>query len=222
MDADPTIRHLTQASLHETINPEIMMAQAELNFRQHGGRRKGAGRPSGTRVAHSARPRFGRVLPVHVTLRVKPLVWNLRSGRSFRRIAACFAKARGRFGMRLIQFSVQGNHLHLIVEADDTESLTRGMQGLAVRIARTLNAMMRRAGKLFADHYHARLLRSPTELVNAIRYVLGNAAHHFGHEDRRYSSSSLTPAQRDELLAAPRGWLLLDGVRRTSLGVDAA
>jgi REP element-mobilizing transposase RayT len=163
-------------------------------------------------VSHAARPVFSRANPVHVTLRVRRHVWNLRSGRSFRRIAACFAGSRGRFGMRLIEFSVQGNHLHLIVEADGSESLTRGMQGLAIRIARALNAMMRTTGKVFADHYHSRLLRSPTELVNAIRYVLGNSVHHFGGRGRDPYSSAILP--RDLLITEARSWLLREGVWR--------
>ena len=188
--------------------------QEELRFRQHGGRRKGAGRPRGSRVSHAGRPQFDRVTPAHVTLRVRAHVWNLRSGRSFRRIESCFAKARGRFGLRLIQFSVQGNHLHLIVEADCSAALTLGMQGLAIRLARALNSMMSRRGPVFGDHYHARLLRSPTELVNAIGYALGNARHHFGDETDRFTSNALLGDRRAEILAKPRGWLLRDGIRR--------
>jgi REP element-mobilizing transposase RayT len=139
-------------------------------------------------------------------------VWNLRSGRAFRRLQACIEKSRGRFGARLIEFSVQGNHLHLIVEADGMESLSRGMQGLCIRIAKALNAMMGRAGKVFADHYHSRLLRSPTELANAIAYVLHNHLHHFGGRGRDpYSSEA--PAARG-VLAEPRSWLLRVGWRR--------
>ena len=142
-------------------------------------------------------------------------VWNLRSGRSFRRIRAAFAKARGRFGARLVEFSVQGNHLHLILEADGSASLTRALQGLCIRIARALNKMMGRSGAVFGDHYHARLLRSPTELVRAIAYVLGNAAHHFGARGVDGYSSSALPADAGEL-AAPRGWLLTVGRRRAA------
>jgi len=119
-------------------------------------------------VSHRARPRFDKPTPVLVTLRVDWHVWNLRSRRCFRAIAACFERSLGRFGLRLIEFSVLGNHLHLIVEADDTESLSRGMQGLSVRVAKALNRVMGSRGRVFADHYHARLLGTPTELVNAI------------------------------------------------------
>ena len=189
-----------------------MLDQMELHFRQHGGWRKGAGRPRGNRVSHSRRPRFRRVTPVHVTLRMRRHVWNLRSGRSFRRIADCLHLARGRFGLRVIEFSIQGNHLHLIVEADDDRALSRGIQGLAIRIARALNAMMRRAGKVFDDHYHSRLLRSPRELVIAIAYVLGNAAHHFGASGPDpYCSAALPSQMRGSVVTSPVGWLLRVG-----------
>src|SRR5260221_2231296 len=124
-------------------------AQLALRLPFRGGKRPGAGRkPKGPRalVSHKLRPRFEKPSPVHVTLRVQNHVWNLRSSRSFRRIKRCFEKSRGRFGARLIEFSVQGNHLHLILEADGNESLSRAMQGLCIRIAKSLNAMMRRPG----------------------------------------------------------------------------
>jgi REP element-mobilizing transposase RayT len=144
---------------------------------------------------------------VHVTLRTGDHVWNLRSGRSFRRIRGCFENARGRFGARLIEFSVQGNHLHLILEADSQAALSRAMQGLCIRVAKALKAMMGRAGAVFSGHYHAHLLRTPAELVKAIAYALQNAARHFGHHAADHYSSLL---HRD-VLATPAGWLLREG-----------
>ena len=157
------------------ISPIMRAAkQLPLPLRQHGGRRPGAGRkPKGPRplVSHKARALFDKPLPVHVTLRVGEDVWNLRSGRSYRRLKSSLAAAAGRFGLRVIAFSIQGNHLHFIVEANDTEALSRGMQGLCIRMVKALNAMMRRSGRVFADHYHSRLLRSPSETVSAIAYA---------------------------------------------------
>src|SRR5439155_11311129 len=91
-----------------------------------GGRRKRAGRKAkGPRafVSHKARPRFEKPAAVLVTLRVASQVWNLRSRRCFRVIEEAFANARERFGFRVIEFSVLGNHLHLLVEADSDASL---------------------------------------------------------------------------------------------------
>jgi REP element-mobilizing transposase RayT len=197
--------------------------QLPLSLPQHGGRRPGAGRkPKGPRplVSHKARAQFDKPLPAHVTLRVGETVWNLRSGRSYRRLKTCLEAAAGRFGLRVIAFSIQGNHLHLIVEANDTEALSRGMQGLSIRMAKALNSMMRRSGRVFADHYHSRLLRSPSETVNAIAYVLDNHRHHQGERGvDRYSSVALDEAERAKLLSRPVGWLLRVGWRRAKWDV---
>ena len=187
--------------------------QLSLKLPQHGGKRRGAGRkPKGKKplVSHRARPRFDKATPVHVTLRVRRHVWNLRSRRCFGAIAACFEAALGRSGLRLIEFSILGNHIHLVVEADSHEALSRGMQGLNVRIAKALNRLMQTRGSVLEDHYHARLLVTPTQLVNAIAYVLGNAAHHYGGGAANDPFSSIT-CDRGRLLAKPESWLLRSG-----------
>ncbi len=101
-----------------------------------------------------------------------------RSRRSFRVLRRAFAAGGDRFGLRLCEFSVQGNHLHLVVEATDRRALSRGMQGLSIRIARGLNRLMGRQGRVLADRYHARILRTPTEVRRALAYVLGNRDVH--------------------------------------------
>src|SRR5258706_10113710 len=194
--------------------------QMLLPLPQRGGKRKGAGRkpPPGrkARVSHKARPQFDAPAAIHVTLRVADYVWNLRSARSFRLLEQCLADALGRFGLRIVQFTVMGNHIHLIVEADSSVALSRGMQGLCIRIAKALNRLMDRSGTVFSDHFHSRTLKTPTELVNAIAYLLGNHAHHFGTGTAidRFSSAALAPDDRARVLAAPQTWLLRAGWRR--------
>jgi putative transposase len=73
---------------------------------------------------------------------------------------------------------VQSNHLHLLIEARDQATLARGMQGLSVRIAKALNRHWNRHGTVFSDRYHARALRTPREVRNALVYVLQNARKH--------------------------------------------
>jgi REP element-mobilizing transposase RayT len=156
----------------------------QLSLPKHagrGGRRKGAGRkPRGDRalITHMARPALAARFPVHVTLRVLPHVWSLRSRRSFRVLRTALTRGGDRFGMRICEFSIQGNHLHLVAEASDAGALSRGMQGLAIRIAKGLNAMMQRAGKVLADRFHSRILRTPTEVDRVVRYVRSNRAVH--------------------------------------------
>ena len=89
-----------------------------------------------------------------------------------------FSAGSERFGFRLVHYSIQTTHLHLIVEARDSRALSRGMQGLLVRAARALNRAWGRKGSVFADRYHARALSSPLEVRRALVYVLQNARHH--------------------------------------------
>ena len=148
---------------------------------RHGGKRRNAGRKSATGrspVARVRRPQLRANHPVHVNWRVHPLVWSMRTWRCFRVMLRGFAAAADRFGMRITHFSVMKNHVHLIVEADGTRALTRGMQGLAIRLAKGLNKLMGRTGEVFADRYHAHPLETPTETRNAIAYVMNNARIH--------------------------------------------
>ena len=75
-----------------------------------------------------------------------------------------------------------------------------------------LNRALQRAGSIFADHYHSRLLRSPTEVANAIRYVDGNAERHYG--ERGIDPFSSRASDAAGVVAAPRGWLLAVGWKR--------
>jgi len=116
-----------------------------------------------------------------VTWRMREGVWNLRSRRCFTALRRAFWGGANRFGFRLIHYSVQGNHMHLLVEAQDEKVLARGMCGLGVRIAKGLNRVMERHGKVLDERYHARILRTPTEVVHARKYLLDNAHNHYGY-----------------------------------------
>jgi len=88
------------------------------------------------------------------------------------------AKGSARFGFRVVHYSVQSNHLHLIAEAPDRRALTRGVQGLLIRLAKGLNRLWRRKGSVFSDRYHDRILKTPREVRNALVYVLQNGVKH--------------------------------------------
>ena len=180
-------------------------AQTSLSSRGQGrgGFRAAAGRPpkaESDRLGHHPRPELAARFPVHVTMR------RVADGPAFRRgdcyavLRRCFAAGKSRFGFRLVHYSVQGNHIHLICEADDRRALSRGMQGLTVRIARRLNRRLGRRGKLFAQRYHARILRSPREVRHALIYVLNNRRHH--------AESALSPNWIDPCSSGPwfTGW----------------
>ena len=199
-----------------------MQAQQEFSFPTWGGARPGAGRKRvGPRpnVPHRPRENF-RKGTLHVTLRLRREVWNLRTHRCFRALKRAFARGCERFGYRLIHFSVQGTHIHMIVEAPEVVALGRAMKGLQVRMARALNKVMRRKGAVFADRYHAHLLRSPRETLHAIRYVLDNWVVH-ARRDNQPLPHGVDPYCSDSpndtgppLVAEAEYWMLCIGVPR--------
>jgi REP element-mobilizing transposase RayT len=127
---------------------------------------------------HRRRPLLKARFPVHVTWRMR--VAGLRTRRCFGALARAFWGGANRFGFRLVHYSVHGNHVHLLVEAENERSLSRGMNGLGVRVAKGLNRALGRHGKVLADRYHGHILRTPTEVRRARNYLLQNAARHSG------------------------------------------
>ena len=201
--------------------PRMEAAQQELPLPKWGGARKGAGRKRSSarpNVPHRPRKKFRRGT-LHVTMRLRKEVWNLRTHRCFRALKRAFVRGCERFGYRVVEFSVQGNHIHLIVEAPDVVALGRAMKGLAVRMARALNKVMERKGQVFSDRYHMHLLRSPGEALEALRYVLENWAVHAARENRPpprgvdpYCSRWPQHEHDPPLVARAQWWLLRVGV----------
>jgi REP element-mobilizing transposase RayT len=191
------------------------MTPKQLELPTWGGRRKGAGRkPAGRlrRVSHKKRPQHAPRFPLHAVLRTREDVPRLRAREIFEAVRAALEAGAEHAGFRLVHYSVQGNHLHLIVEADDARALSRAMQGLAVGIARAINRAAARRGKVFADHYFARELRTPTEVRRAVRYVLDNLLLHASLTPRTDSCASSAP------VAQPATWLLRIGWQRSRAG----
>ena len=198
--------HLTQIADIGEINFEVAASGVEarmrpsirrqlaLTFRMHGGKRKGAGRPcKGARPGerHKARPAHNRRHPVHVTMRVVDDVTTLRQDDVYMQLREATIVTSKRTDFRIVHMSIQWNHIHMIVEADDKQALSRGVQGFSISAAKRVNATItertgvRRRGRVIEDRFHARVLTSPRAVRHAIAYVLGNWRHH--REDERWA-----------------------------------
>ena len=167
-----------------------------FEFRSWGGVRPGAGpklQRSAPGVPHRPRTPLRPYHPVHVTLRVLEHVWNLRSQRSFVIVHRAVEAVRRRKDLRIVHFTILGNHIHLIVEADGPRALATGMRALSIRVARGLNAMMGRNGPVYDDRYHAHVLTTPAVVRNAVGYVLGNFASHARRRGERVREGIVDP-----------------------------
>ena len=142
--------------------------------------RRGAGRkplPGRRSTPHRRRIPHDPRCPVHITLRARRGLRSLRGDAVFASIRRAFAAA-SRDSFRLLHFSVQSDHLHLLVESDRPTRLARGVQGLAIRVARAINRVLKRRGRVWEGRYHSHALASPREVRNALVYVLQNFKKH--------------------------------------------
>ena len=123
----------------------------------------------------------------------------------------------------IVHFAILSNHLHLVVEAGNRIALSRGLQSLEIRMARALNHSMARRGRVFADRFHAHILKTPTEVGRARRYVLENAAIHDARAGLRPAESDgFTSESMTDCTSPPRTWLLAEGWRRARPGAPAS
>jgi len=196
-----------------------------------GGRRVGAGRKRvAVRRSPAHRPRAhhrGR-WPVHVTLRARDGLMSLRSARVFPRLQRSLA-ASHKEAFRVVHFSVQSDHVHLVVEGDQAMALVRGVQGMAGRCAKAINRALGRRGRVWESRYHSRALRNPTEVRRGLVYVLLNFRRHLRAAptvDPRSSGpwfvgwrcTVATPRGASPVLP-PRTWLAAVGWLRAGGGI---
>jgi len=211
--------------------------QLSLPLNTHGGKRPGAGRkPRGEKALHPhrTRPAHPSRCPAHVTLRFDPSLPNLRQKNLVRALFACLRAGRERLGCRIAHFSVQRSHVHLVVEAQGKEALSRGVQGLSIRMAKAVNRVLKRKGRVIEDRFHARALRTPKEVRAALSYVMCNARRHGRQRGRVYDRQWMDPCgsgewfdgwkgggrreiDDDAPVAECRTWLLRTGWRRWGL-----
>ena len=166
---------------------------------------------------------------------------SLRDRRFLRELRPSLRRACERGEFRVGHYSVQGNHLHLIVEAAGKEALGRGMKAISTRVVWAVHRAFGRTGAVLHGRYHLRILRTPREVRSALAYVLLNVRKHwrqrFGvappvrldeassgrwfdgwrREPREDSCAGSGPRE----VAAPRTWLLAAGWRRHGL-IDPA
>ena len=210
--------------------------QLELPLRTWGGKRARAGRKPVTGragVPHRARPKHSEHHPVHVTMRARRGLPSLRRQIVFAEMLKDFARASWA-PFRVVHFSVQSTHVHLVVEAHDRSSLSRGIAGLSIRLARSVNRVLSRRGRVWGDRYHARALRTPRETRHALVYVLMNFRKHAPYGARGVDAMSsaawfdgwkpdserhltMCAEPRDPPVWRPRTWLARKGWRRHGL-----
>jgi REP element-mobilizing transposase RayT len=171
--------------------------------------RKPARLPNGKRAKapHRTRPELNGRDPIHVVLRVHGDLGNLRKRHMYKGLReATIAVAKRELNyaedgaFRIVHISIQHNHVHLLVEADNKRALSRGMQSFQISAAKHLNRAVsvksiargsakfreamanRRRGSVFPERYHQEIIKTPKQARHTLAYVLNNWRKH--REDR--------------------------------------
>ncbi len=174
----------------------------DKNGQKRGGKRPNAGRPrKGPRSSerHKRREILTGREPILVTVRIDEAVGNLRRGNIYHALRYTLLATSLRDDFRVVHFSIQRTHLHLIVEAASKEALSKRMQGLLISAARNINGAVtvergtRRRGRVVSDRYHASVLSTPRQVRNAISYVLNNWRKHQEDEGKLSSTWLIDP-----------------------------
>ena len=169
-------------------------------------------------MPHRSRASHRKGDPVHITIRVKDRAPSLRSQLLQDIVKGALHAQRNELAktgakhFQVVHFTIQRDHLHLIVEAADRRGIARGVMGLEIRLARRINALLGRKGSFWADRYHRHDLRTPTETRNALRYVLLNTQkHHRVIGDRNFADPGSSAATFDGFARPP--WIFDDDLR---------
>jgi REP element-mobilizing transposase RayT len=160
-------------------------------------------------VAHAKRPELPANAALHITLRVVAEIARarLRTREAYAAIREAAITVLRHEAFHIVQLSIQGSHVHLLVEVANREALSLGMKAFEISAAKHINAAMsragswwerrtgrvvgtRRKGRVFADRYHEERITNPAQARNALAYVLNNWRKH--REDRGERSRKWT------------------------------
>ena len=200
--------------------------------------RRGPRRGKDARVAHGSRPLLKKGEVVHVTIKLEGGLPSLRKGEALAVVLAAIERVNKGGVIQIVEFSIQSNHVHLIVEASSSADLSRGMASLNTGLGMRLNRIWNRVGEgsVFKERFHMVVIGNPTQMRRVLNYVLRNDVHHqlgLGRLDPCSSAPSFggwqelqdagskaetAEAARACVSVEPRVWLLKKGWWKVSGG----
>lgn len=140
---------------------------------------KGAGRKAihDKGIRHIERELITKETVLHLTLKIKKEKSSLKNKFILKTLQNSIKKAR-LLGLKVLQYTLEYDHVHLLVEASNNISLGKGMQSLGISFSKGINKIKGQKGSVFKTRYHFRKLKTPQEIKNALSYILGNGIKH--------------------------------------------
>lgn len=149
---------------------------------------KGAGRRSlnDIGIRHIARPKLKKPSSLHLTIKVRSNKADIQSKKILKALHHAIMRARFK-KLKVIHYTLEYNHIHLLVECNDNRILQQGMQALGISLSKAINKIKRLKGGVYKHRYHFRQISNPRQLKNVLHYIFHNGIKH------RRASSLLDP-----------------------------
>lgn len=140
---------------------------------------KGAGRPAihDKGIRHTCRETIKVLTVLHLTVKIERAKAGIKNKDTLKLLHKAILKARKQ-GLAIIHYTLERDHVHLMVEANNNAILGRGMQAFGITFSKGINKLKSLKGQVFKTRYHFKKLKTPTEIKNALNYILGNAIKH--------------------------------------------
>lgn len=140
---------------------------------------KGAGRPAihDRGIRHIARDEIKRLTVLHLTVKIEKAKAGLKNKTTLQLLRRAILKAR-KMGLSIVHYTLEFDHVHMLVETNNNETLARGMQSFGITLSKGINKIKATSGQVFKTRYHFRKLKTPSEIKNALAYILGNGIKH--------------------------------------------
>ncbi len=140
---------------------------------------KGAGRPAlnDPGIRHTKRPLLKKPTSLHLTVKIKKNKAEIKNKSVLAILKRSILNAR-RQGLRVIHYSLEYDHVHLLIEADNNHILGKGMQAFGVTFSKAINRLKKLTGEVYKHRYHFRRISSSKELKNVMNYIFTNGVKH--------------------------------------------
>lgn len=107
----------------------------------------------------------------HITHRCHKREFLFKFARDRKRWVHWLFEARKRYGLVILDYMVTSNHVHLLVEDDDSDAISKSLQLVAGRTAQEFNNRKGRKGAYWEDRYHATAIESGEHLLRCLVYI---------------------------------------------------
>ena len=140
---------------------------------------KRAGRPAKVDrgIRHISRERIKVLTTLHLTIKVRENKADIKSKTILKALHHAIKRARMK-QLRILHYTLEYNHVHLLVEATGNKILHSGMQAMGISFSKAINKIKCLKGSVYKNRYHFRSLKTRRELKNAILYIFNNARKH--------------------------------------------